>query len=98
MWNGYPLYVRRQGRCIPRRWRAFYSFLPLPDTNVPQILQIDMSNIIDQAVKIIEANGFKDSVLSLVLRGPFFSHFFSSASYHPREGKTRGYRAPNQTI
>ena len=35
-------------------------------TNVPQISQIDMSNIIDQAVKIIEANGFKDSV-SLVL-------------------------------
>lgn len=29
-------------------------------TNVPS--QIDMSNIIDQAVKIIEANGFKDSM------------------------------------
>lgn len=41
-------------------------------TNVPQISQIDMSNIIDQAVKIIEANGFKDSVSSLVLRASFF--------------------------
>lgn len=27
-----------------------------------------MSNIIDQAVKIIEANGFKDSMLSLILQ------------------------------
>jgi 2-polyprenyl-3-methyl-5-hydroxy-6-metoxy-1,4-benzoquinol methylase len=61
--------------------------------NVTQISQIDMSNIIDQAVKIIEANGFKDSVLSLDLRVPFFSQFFLAASYHPREGKTRGYGA-----
>ena len=30
-----------------------------------------MSNIIDQAVKIIEANGFKDSMSSLVLRVTF---------------------------
>jgi hypothetical protein len=30
----------------------------------PPSLQIDMSNIIDQAQKIIDANGFSDSALS----------------------------------
>ncbi len=40
-----------------------------------------MSNIIDQAVKIIEANGFKDSMLSLVIHAPFlgYSHFCALA-------------------
>lgn len=52
--------------------------------NVTQISQIDMSNIIDQAVKIIEANGFKDSALSLVLRAaPLFSHFFYRRQLSP---------------
>ena len=51
--------------------------------NVTQISQIDMSNIIDQAVKIIEANGFKDSVLSLVLRVPFFFSLLSRRQLSP---------------
>jgi SAM-dependent methyltransferase len=56
------------------------SFLSLPGNLRPPILQIDMSNIIDQAVKIIEANGFKDSMSSLVIHTPFlgYSHFLAA--------------------
>ena len=50
----------------------FPRFCPHNVTNVSKISQIDMSNIIDQAVKIIEANGFKDSASSLVLHAPLF--------------------------
>src|SRR5882762_5672630 len=39
-----------------------------------------MSNIIDQAVKIVEANGFKDSVSSIVLHAPLFSIAHTSFS------------------
>ena len=40
-----------------------------------------MSNIIDQAVKIVEANGFKDSTSSLVIHASFlgYSHFCAPA-------------------
>jgi hypothetical protein len=55
-----------------------------------------MSNIIDQAVKIIEANGFKDSMLSLPLRRWVFT--FSRDSDHPCQGQTGGHRVAHSAI
>ena len=55
-----------------------------------------MSNIIDQAVKIIEANGFKDSMSSLVIRAPFlgYSLFFGAPAITLVKGKLEDTELP----
>lgn len=64
MWNGDFEYVRCQGWGIARRRCTFESFAPLCGfLNGARWIdrlfgQIDMSNIIDQAQKIVAANGF----------------------------------------
>ena len=60
MWNRNPQHVRCESRRRTCRWSelvhlCFFKF----DWNF--FPKIDMSNIIDQAQNIIEANGFKDS-------------------------------------
>jgi SAM-dependent methyltransferase len=60
--------------------------------------QIDMSNIIDQAQKIIEANGFKDSASASAVifsRSPFI---YSMSRNHPCQGKTRRSRTPHARV
>lgn len=53
------LVLRMSSVYVPRLYLArIISFIPL---------KIDMSNIIDQAQKIIEANGFKDSASDRIL-------------------------------
>jgi type I protein arginine methyltransferase len=65
-------------------------------TDVTRISQIDMSNIIDQAVKIVEANGFKDSVSSLATSAPLsgYLHFFSSPVITLVKGKLEDTELP----
>jgi protein arginine N-methyltransferase 1 len=55
-----------------------------------------MSNIIDQAVKIIEANGFKDSMSSLVIHAPFlgYSHSFCAPAITLVKGKLEDTELP----
>lgn len=55
-----------------------------------------MSNIIDQAVKIIEANGFKDSMSSLVIHTPFlgYSQFFGAPAITLVKGKLEDTELP----
>jgi hypothetical protein len=54
------------------------------------ILQIDMSNIIDQAQKIIEANGFSDSEHALNIQMIPTTMLISSLSHHSHQGKDGG--------
>ena len=55
-----------------------------------------MSNIIDQAVKIIEANGFKDSMSPLIIHAPFlgYSHFFGALAITLVKGKLEDTELP----
>ena len=43
------------------RCSSAYTYEQKLTTFCPMCIQVDMSNIIDQAIKIVEANGFKDS-------------------------------------
>ena len=66
MRDWYSVHVRSKGRRFARRWCKYYIIYlhPLLGENRASLSsdsQVDMSNIIDQAQKIIEANGFKDS-------------------------------------
>lgn len=64
---------------------------PLHPFSVPSHprIQIDMSNIIDQAEKIIEANGFKDSECFAARPVPHVPNN-PLRSDHAREGQARG--------
>ena len=55
-----------------------------------------MSNIIDQAVKIIEANGFKDSMSSPVTHAPFLGYplFFCALAITLVKGKLEDTELP----
>ena len=66
MRDWYPLHVRGKGRRFACCWCKYYTLhlhliLEENRASISSDSQVDMSNIIDQAQKIIEANGFKDS-------------------------------------
>ena len=61
MWYGHSEHVRGKGWRKTRRWSTSLTAELLSLSDLRLYTQIDMSNILDQAQKIIEANGFKDS-------------------------------------